>query len=440
MSLSVADLKDWASQFESALPDGRNAEADAERIDLLRSLEELKGTIEATQAHLAVALDASQRAQQAAAGVPTAQRGRGVAAQIALARRESPHRAGILLGLAKILHAEMPHTLAALSAGRLTEHRATILVRETACLSLEDRTSVDAELCAEPETLDGVGTGALIGRLRARAAELDAAAVVRRHAQATNDRRVSLRPAPDAMTYLTALLPVAQGVACLKALQDAAASATSAGDPRSRGQIQADTLVERITGQANADDVSFTLDLILSDATLVGGDLTPGMIPGYGAIPAEIARNLAAHAISPTNPAAAWIRKLYANTAGELVAMTSRARCFSGALADFIGLRDQGICATPYCDAPIRHLDHIQPHHAGGPTTAHNGQGLCEACNHAKQAIGWTQRRGRARDVITIAPTGHTYQATAPPPPTPATTTPALEVSIPEWRFQVLIA
>ncbi|CAN5270175.1 hypothetical protein BH20ACT5_BH20ACT5_23760 [soil metagenome] len=54
-----------------------------------------------------------------------------MAAQIALARRESPHRGAHHLGLAKVLATEMPDTMAALRAGRITEWRATILARET---------------------------------------------------------------------------------------------------------------------------------------------------------------------------------------------------------------------------------------------------------------------------------------------------------------------
>lgn len=61
-----------------------------------------------------------------------------MAAEIALARRESPHRGQQHLGLARILTAEMPHTMAAFRAGRITEWRATLLVREAACLSLDD--------------------------------------------------------------------------------------------------------------------------------------------------------------------------------------------------------------------------------------------------------------------------------------------------------------
>jgi hypothetical protein len=58
--------------------------------------------------------------------------------------------------------------------------------------------------------------------------------------------------------------------------------------------------------------------------------------------------------------------------------------------------------------------------HADGGRTRHdNGQGLCEACNLAKQAPGWTARPrpGPRHTVETRTPTGHTYPSTAPPMP-----------------------
>src|SRR3546814_7032513 len=82
-----------------------------------------------------------------------------------------------------------------------------------------------------------------------RAAKLDPASVVRRRAKAEADRRVTIRPAPDTMTYLTGLLPMAKGVSVYAALTQAADALKSGGDPRSRGQIMADILVARITGQ-----------------------------------------------------------------------------------------------------------------------------------------------------------------------------------------------
>src|SRR5687767_965828 len=66
-------------------------------IAQLAGLEDLKCVIGGLQARIAVAFDTAQRQEQATAGVPVAERGQGVAAQIALARRESPSRGSRLL-------------------------------------------------------------------------------------------------------------------------------------------------------------------------------------------------------------------------------------------------------------------------------------------------------------------------------------------------------
>ena len=101
--------------------------------------------------------------------------------------------------------------------------------------------------------------------------------------------------------------------------------------------------------------------------------------------------------------------------------MDSRARIFPPGLRRLIQTRDD-TCRTPYCDAPIRHLDHIIPwHHGGQPPTA-NGAGLCEACNHTKETPGWTARpiprpRTTPHTIELTTPTGHTYHSTAPPLP-----------------------
>jgi hypothetical protein len=110
-----------------------------------------------------------------------------------------------------------------------------------------------------------------------------------------------------------------------------------------------------------------------------------------------------------------WFRRLYADPrSGELVQMDSRGRLFRGSLARFIRLRDQ-VCRTPWCDAPIRHADHAERHADDGPTSTVNGQGLCEACNIAKDATGWQARPGPDGSVVTTTPTGHTH-ITRPPP------------------------
>jgi hypothetical protein len=63
---------------------------DEDRIDRIRAMEELKCAAEGAQAVLTADLDDSQRAAAAAAGVPNARQGRGVARQIAFARRVAP--------------------------------------------------------------------------------------------------------------------------------------------------------------------------------------------------------------------------------------------------------------------------------------------------------------------------------------------------------------
>ena len=114
-----------------------------------------------------------------------------------------------------------------------------------------------------------------------------------------------------------------------------------------------------------------------------------------------------------------WLRRLFTRPDdGTLVAMDARGRAFDGERRRFLVIRDE-ICRTPWCDAPVRHADHITRATDGGPTTVENGQGLCEACNYAKEAAGWRARRidGRRHRVEITTPTGHRYCSTAPDPP-----------------------
>ncbi len=408
---------------------------DAEHVALLGELEALKCRVEGAQVVAAAALDVSVRAAHAASGVPAERLGQGVGLQVALARRESHHRGERHLGLARVLTRELPCTLAALRAGLVSEWRATVVARETACLSREHRGEVDQELGdLGPSTWGRWGERELVGELRRRAYRLDPASVVARRRRAESQRSVSLRPAPDCMTYLTALLPVVTGVGVFAELTRAADTARAAGDERGRGQVMADTLATRLLSQPDggAPKVPVTVNVVVSDEALLGDTANTGTcdtggvgtrgldgnddiahVQGYGVVPAALARQVAGAAPD----AQVALRRLYANpTTGALVAMDSRSRCFPPALAEFIRLRDR-TCRTPWCDAPIRHIDHIRAHADGGPTSAANAQGLCEACNQAKAAPGWTAIASdtTAHTVTLTTPSGATYDATAPP-------------------------
>ena len=385
-------------------------------IDRIRELEDWKSAASAEQARLAVAFDLLQRREQAAAGVPAEKLGAGIGAQIALARRESPARGGRLLGLAKALITEMPHTLAALETGQLNEWRATLLVRETACLTAADRAAVDDELAADAGTRCGQGDRAMVAAARAAAYRRDPRSVTERAAHAATERHVSLRPAPDTMCHLTALLPVAQASPSTRPLSGHADTLRAAGDPRGRGQLMADALVERTTGTPGGIS-GVEIQLVITDRTLFQAGAEPARLPGYGTVPAGWARTLIngtkgpqsgeggssrGHSGPPGPGAVAtitdrngdgqsggrpgpggtagsgddpafnlWLRRLYTHPGtGELVGMDSRARLFPPGHRRFIQTRDD-TCRTPYCDAPIRHLDHIIPWHTGGETTTH---------------------------------------------------------------------
>ena len=150
------------------------------------------------------------------------------------------------MGWSVILTSELPCTFAALQAGRVSEWRAMLVARETVWLSREHRAVVDAELAPQLEEL---GDRRVETEAKKIAYRLDPDGYLARTRGAAKDRHVSLRPAPDTMSRLTGLLPAAQRVSAYAALRKEADARIAAGDPRGRGQIMADTLVERLTGQ-----------------------------------------------------------------------------------------------------------------------------------------------------------------------------------------------
>jgi hypothetical protein len=422
-SVSAVEIRGWRQRVTRA----RVQADDADLIDEIHELETLKAAIEARQARLALAFDASQRALAASRGVPAARRSRGIAEQIALARRVSPHRGRILLGLATTVMREMPHTARAWQTGRITERRALVLARETACLTREDRAQVDLTLAVDPDALERRSDRQVEGQARALAARLDAAAVVERRRRAETERCLTIRPAADSMVYLTALLPVAAGVAVYAALKRSADTAVGTGQATGVGQAMADELIRRVTG-ATADPtgtpvVPVAVNLVMSERALLDptsdGTDEEAELDGYGPLPAGLARELVADSLDAG--CQVWLRRLYAQPlTGRLVAMDADRRLFPAQLADFIGLRDR-FCRNPWCNARIRHRDHIRPAEAGGRTSAENGQGLCQQCNHAKQAPGWHFQTipdpSGTHTVEITTPTGHTYHSTAPPAP-----------------------
>lgn len=195
--VDLADVRQWARWLadpEVLDPGDRGAEQESARcIDLITALERLKAAASAAQARVSERFDRLQRSLQEAAGVPARRLGEGVAAQVALARHESPVKGGRFLGAAQAWVREMPNTLEALADGRLSEWRATLAVRETACLAVEDRRAVDAEFGTLLGSGRSMGDRAVTAELRRMVYARDAEAYVRRIRAAVKGRRVTCR-------------------------------------------------------------------------------------------------------------------------------------------------------------------------------------------------------------------------------------------------------
>ena len=384
-----------------------------DRVDVITELERLIAAAGGAQMAQVVGFVADQEAAQRVAGVPRSEVGRGVAEQVALARRCSPWQARVFIGHTRALDRDLPGVRELLADGAIDEATACSVVVETSHLSAADRREVDARIAPR---LAGLGHHRSRMLARHAAIEADPAAAVARASQARSARHVSLSPAPDTMTRLTALLPVEQGVAAYASLLQAATAAAAGRDERGKGQVMADTLVERLTGANTDTPIPVEIGLVMADQTLLDGADTPAQIPGYGPIPARIARDLVDLGVSGRDlrTTKIWLRRLFTDpVSGVLTDLDHRRRRFTGVLAAFVRYRDQ-TCRDAYCDAPIAHLDYITPYRLRQHTSARFGQGLCQSGNLAKEAPGWSTP-GTADRRVTVTPTGHRYLSRPPP-------------------------
>jgi hypothetical protein len=415
----------------------------ADRIDVIAALEKLKAAVAAAQLQVVADFATEEEASKRAMGFEARYARRGIPEQVGLATKTSPSSAARQVSRAKALSEQLPETFTLFRRGEVSEWAVNHVVKETSHLGGEDRRLVDKRAAGQLPKLSPRQAGALARKL---AIEVDPAGAVKRASNARQDRRVGVRPAPDTMAVLSALVPCEQGVAAYASLRRHAEAAVAAGDGRSLNQLMADTLVQRLTGQATADSVSAEIGLVMTDSTLFGRSDEPADLTGYGPIPAQTARNIAdqntnsqpghagAHSDNGhhgdgracnSDPAEAerariWVRRLSTDpVTGVVVDCDPRRRRFDGVLARLLTYRDGGRCRTPYCDAPIRHIDHIRSYAAGGPTTSVNGRGTCQRCNIIREMPGWkVQVIDEARHIVeTTTPTGHRYRSSPLPAP-----------------------
>ncbi len=209
-------------------------------------------------------------------------------------------------------------------------------------------------------------------------------------------RDVSLVHDGGVMATVVATLPAPDAIAVWNALTAAAHQDTHAGDVRSRAHKRADALVGW-AHQAGQDPQMPVMQgkkrldtqVVIDAATLFGLADHPGEIIGYGPIPAELARLLAADSQG-------WRRLVTDPVTGYLLDYGHRTYTPPAALREYVLARDRR-CQFPGCDQPSYRcdLDHVEPFTGtpeGGSTSADNLLTVCRRHHQLKTHHRWRVR------------------------------------------------
>jgi len=231
-----------------------------------------------------------------------------------------------------------------------------------------------------------------------------------------DNRYVDIDPASAGMAGISGYLQAADGAALDQRL-DALAATVCENDPRTKQQRRADATGPLARGEAQwacqcgsencpakaerAAANAAVIHVLAEQPTLDGSSDKPGYLPGFGILPAESVRELAANA------------KLTPVVVPTDAPPEPRYRP-SRNLADFVKWRDL-TCRWPGCDRPVDKcdIDHTVPYPAGF-THPSDLKHYCRIHHLIKTFHGgWAEQQMPDGTIILTAPTGHTY-ATEP--------------------------
>lgn len=428
------DLTDLTNTLQSTVLAARDTLTPTSPLDeagLLRILDvirHLTGVLAALEMLIVCLLDTRVRARDAERDIPASRQGRATAGLVGIATRTSPSIARMSLRAARRV-TTMPGMFTALATGRLTPRDTRTVGTRTAGMTPTGRNLLDAALSTHLPDVTGAGAGRWHTIISKTVSILEPEGATRRHQVAYAHRHVKVTPVADGMAHINLYVDGLDAAAFTRHNQDTAQALKNEGDVRPVSQIQADTALDTLLGRTqDHEPVTVTVDVVMDVATLLAPDETESpdvIIPGAGTYPARPMIDQILAAVSPhgdlrehlcptperqkdgtvtvgspphrlplpegmprvIQAGAVQLRRLFTHpTTGQLVAAESRARAFPAALARLIRLRD-GLCRGPYCDAPIRHIDHVIDHAAGGPTSQADGQGLCAFHNYLKTEL-----------------------------------------------------
>ena len=230
-----------------------------------------------------------------------------------------------------------------------------------------------------------------------------------------DNRYVDINPASPGMASLGGYLH-ATDAAVLDQRLDALAATVCDNDPRTKEQRRADATGPLARGEAtlacqcgseecpaaaerNAAAAA-VIHVLAEQATLDGTSDQPGYLPGFGILPAESVRELAASAqLKPLRIPSGTPDPGYRPWA---------------VTREFVAWRDL-TCRWPGCDRPVDKcdVDHTVPYPAG-LTHPSDLKHYCRVHHLIKTFhSGWTEQQMPDGTIILTAPTGHTYATEA---------------------------
>ncbi len=328
------------------------------------------------------------------------------AAEISAASGMHPATASARMRTARATVARLPGTLAALAAGRLSPRQAAQV--ERAVRGLDDTLAGKVEAAAVP------GRPMRLMMRIARAIARFAPEFARKQAEDKRaERGVDFwSAAAEGVAGVGLAGPVA-AIALIKAAIDREAKVPKPGECRSLTARRFDTVLGWARQHLGLDPTPGSpspappprvpINVTVSAETLLRLSDAPGELAGYGPIPAEVARELAADG--------EWRRWLLEPGGGRLADVGTTTYRPGAAVDRYVRGRDR-TCRFPTCTRPAERcdLDHTLAFHTEhGDTTPGNLTALCRHHHRLKHETDWTYRTTPDGDVIWTAPSGRTY-------------------------------
>jgi hypothetical protein len=215
---------------------------------------------------------------------------------------------------------------------------------------------------------------------------------------------------PDGTANLLALnLEPSTVMAIRNRINHRARQTRSSAETRTHDQLRADIFCDLLSGATIPGQAPATVDIRVELNTLLELEDSPGHIPGYGPVIAEIARKVV-HRQTKSR----W--EYTVTDQGRPVATGTISRRPTTDMRRYLRARHQ-TCAFPGCRMPARQsdLDHTTAWNRQGPTHVDNLAPLCRH-HHGLKCHGWTYQIAPDGVIIWTSPLDHQYTTGTDPP------------------------